>query len=156
MIQTRSFGKRGARPTAASGRFGHARDTTESAPLFRQSLLFDWGKYVAVALVGFALVAGLQRGGDGTADTSTVAAAKPAPPVRCGATLAEFYDVKPGMAYLDVRDIIGCEGELVSQMEIMGSNHGTVSWDSQHSRFGSLIATFRDGRLVSRTQFNLK
>jgi hypothetical protein len=157
MIQTRTFGKRGNRPASGVTTLpGQATEMRESLPMFRQNLLLDWGKYIAVAVVGFALVAAMPRGGDGPAATSTVAAARPAAPVKCGATLAEFYDVKSGMDYSEVRDIVGCEGELVSQMSIMGSNHGTVRWDSQLTRFGSMSTSFRDGKLVSRSQFNLK
>jgi len=82
----------------------------------------------------------------------------PAPPKPepCGATLAEFYKLRTGMRYLDVKRIIGCDGEISSQVEMAGINTSLVSWQATDRFIGSMNATFQNGKLVARAQFGLK
>jgi hypothetical protein len=155
MTQTRTFGRRNApRSPATSGRpIRPSVESDESAPMDRR-LLLDWSRYAAIAAVAFLAVVLVRTTYEGEAALTTPAT-KPAE-TKCGATLAEFYEMRPGMSYREVRDIVGCEGEVISQMALMGSNHITIQWDSQNTRFGSMTASFRDNSMVSRMQLNLK
>lgn len=156
MTQTKTFGRRNAaRPPSPSAlAVGPRTETDEPAPIDRR-LLLDWSRYAALAAVAFLAVVLIHTTNDGEA-AQTLPATKPPIQTKCGATLAEFYEMRSGMSYREVRDVVGCEGEVISQMALMGSNHITVQWDSQNTRFGSMTASFRDNSMVSRTQFNLK
>jgi hypothetical protein len=60
------------------------------------------------------------------------------------------------MSYVEARRVVGCEGELISQLELSGTNTAMVRWDSANTYFGSLTVTFQNNRLVSRSQFALR
>ncbi|ODT13538.1 MAG: hypothetical protein ABS35_37615 [Kaistia sp. SCN 65-12] len=60
------------------------------------------------------------------------------------------------MSYAAARDIIGCEGEVLSQVSLGGTNSVAVGWDAQTAMFGNMNVTFQNGKLVSRAQFGLK
>ncbi|MGN6489947.1 MAG: hypothetical protein ACTHLT_19280 [Devosia sp.] len=85
------------------------------------------------------------------AEDSSAAETKP-----CAATRAEFYRLRTGMSYVEARGVVGCEGEMISQLELSGTNTAMVKWNAANSYFGSLIVTFQNKRLVSRSQFGLR
>ena len=85
------------------------------------------------------------------AEDSSAAETKP-----CAATRAEFHRLRTGMSYIEARRVVGCEGELISQLELSGIDTATVKWDAANAYFGSLIVTFQNNRLVSRSQFGLR
>lgn len=119
-------------------------------------LLTDWGKYAGVLILGLVALTVIRNPAaepvvTTTADTKVPAVAEP-----CGATLAEFYELEIGMSYVVARDIIGCDGEVLSQVSLGGANSVMVSWNAQTAMFGSMNATFQNGQLVSRAQFRLK
>lgn len=156
MIQTRPFGRRNRPQLAQPANPSTLQQAERGAPdTLRRSLLVDWGKYVAVVVIALAALAAIRNSGEDTAATSTVAA-RPAAAAKCGATLAEFYELEIGMPYAAARDIIGCEGEILSQVSLGGTNSVMVGWDAQTAMFGNMHATFQNGRLVSRAQFRLK
>jgi len=152
MIQTRAFGRRN-RPQLA--RPGKPLTLRQAPDPVRRSLLVDWGKYVAVIVLVLVVLATI-RNGSGDAVVPATAEVRPAAAAKCGATLAEFYRLEIGMSYAAARDIIGCEGEILSQVSLGGTNSVMVSWDAQTASFGSMNATFQNGRLVSRAQFQLE
>jgi hypothetical protein len=85
------------------------------------------------------------------AEKSSTGAAEP-----CAATMAEFYRLKMGMSYVEAKRVIGCDGEMISQLELSGINTATVKWEAAGNYFGSLIVTFQNNQLVSRSQFGLR
>ncbi|HEV2515148.1 MAG TPA: hypothetical protein VGV07_07855 [Devosia sp.] len=156
MIQTRAFGRRNRPQLARPGKPSTLQQAEQGAPdTVRPSLLLDWGKYVAAIVLVLVVLATI-RNGSGDAVVPATAEVRPAAAAKCGATLAEFYKLEIGMPYAAARDIIGCEGEILSQVSLGGTNSVMVSWDAQTAMFGSMNATFQNGRLVSRAQFRLK
>jgi hypothetical protein len=45
---------------------------------------------------------------------------------------------------------------MISQLELSGINTATVSWEAAGNYFGSMIVTFQNNKLVSRSQFGLR
>jgi hypothetical protein len=154
MIQTRAFGRKHRPQLARPGNRPTPQHAQQEAPDMRRSLLLDWGKYVAVIVLVLVVLATIRNGNEDTVASSTVAAS-PSPAAKCGATLQEFYELEIGMPYAAARDIIGCEGEILSQVSLGGTNSVMVGWDAQTAMFGNMNATFQNGRLVSRAQFRL-
>lgn len=154
MIQTRAFGRRNRPQLARPRNPSMPQQAEQGVPdTVRRSLLVDWGKYVAaIVLVLVALVT--IRNGSG--DTVVPAEDRSPAAAKCGATLAEFYELEIGMPYAAARNIIGCEGEILSQVSLGGTNSVTVSWDAETAMFGNMHATFQNGHLVSRAQFRLE
>lgn len=156
MVQTRIFGRRN-RPEPA--RLNTQSPVREAGQLMhdtvRRSLLADWGKYVAAIVLVLGVLATI-RNGSGDAVVPASDEVRPAAATKCGATLAEFYRLEIGMPYAAARDIIGCEGEILSQVSLGGTNSVMVSWNAQTTMFGNMNATFQNGRLVSRAQFRLE
>ena len=69
--------------------------------------------------------------------------------------VASFEDLR----MTDVESVGGKNaslGEMISQLELSGINSATVKWNAANAYFGSLIVTFQDNRLVSRSQFGLR
>lgn len=158
MAQTRTFGRRGGperpRPPSRPAR-GRAEQEGATSGVNRR-LLADWGKYAGIALLALVALAMIRNSGSEPATSTSVAAPAPAPAEPCGATLAEFYNLEIGMTYAAARDIIGCDGEILSQVSLGGTNSVMVSWNAQTAMFGSMNASFQNGQLVSRAQFRLK
>lgn len=90
------------------------------------------------------------------ADVSTSASTSEAPPVAESApsspkvTKVEVAKLKEGMTYDEVKAITGREGEVGN------SENGTeqISWANTDG--SSLQTTFRDGKLVTYTDFGMK
>jgi hypothetical protein len=82
-------------------------------------------------------------------------ATDPAELIGCRVTLTKFYELRDGMSYSQVRNILGCNGTLVSRTEIAGYASAMFSWDGEGFA-ASMNATFQNGDLVSRAQFGLK
>lgn len=97
---------------------------------------------------------------DPDTNTGTVEAAQASPakqqstPKKCGATLKEFGALQMGTSPSNAASIIGCKGEEVSRVAFGGHNTVMLSWPSE-SVFGSMNATFSNGRLTSKAQFGL-
>lgn len=76
-------------------------------------------------------------------------AAKPA-----DVTLAKYNQVQNGMSYEDVVKIIGSEGTQTSGSSIGSIKTAAYKW--QGEKYAMLFATFRDNKLSSKSQSNLK
>lgn len=71
-------------------------------------------------------------------------------------TKAEFLKIENGMTYEQVIEIIGSEGELLSETGDKGSDYHTVMYQWKGKGFGaSANATFQGGELISKAQFGL-
>ncbi len=73
-------------------------------------------------------------------------------------TLEEFNQIKNGMTYEDVVEIIGGEGTLLSESGSKNSEYYTVmySWEGTGSIGANANCMFQGGFLISKAQFGLK
>ena len=71
------------------------------------------------------------------------------------ATMDAFNQIENGMTYDQVVEIIGGEGELMSESEIAGISMAIYTWDG-NSAFSSCQVTFQDGVVTSKSQYGLK
>jgi len=73
-------------------------------------------------------------------------------------TKKEFLDIKIGMSYQEVVDIIGGEGELVSEMGEAGDEQHTISvmYDGEGKLGANASLIFQGGKLSSKTQVGLE
>lgn len=69
-------------------------------------------------------------------------------------TLAKFNQLKTGMTYKEAVQILGSEGEVLSESDIGGTK--TVMYQWQSSGFGNMNAMFQNNKMVSKSQFGLK
>lgn len=69
-------------------------------------------------------------------------------------TKAKFDQVKTGMTYDEVKDVIGSEGEMTSMSKIGDSTLASYVWKGE--RFANMRATFKDEKMTSKSQSNLK
>lgn len=73
-----------------------------------------------------------------------------------GISATEFAQLRAGMSYSQVVDIIGFEGELMSENEIAGYRTQMFMWDEEGSfSMGNANATFQNGEMVAKAQFGL-
>ncbi|MDO4400430.1 MAG: DUF3862 domain-containing protein [Coriobacteriia bacterium] len=70
-------------------------------------------------------------------------------------TMETFNQVENGMSYDQVVEVLGGEGELVSETELAGIKMSIYSWDG-NSTFSSCQITFQDGAVSSKSQYGLK
>ena len=106
-----------------------------------------WLILAAVAALTFLACSG---GGTVTSNPGT----PPPPPTSVAAgdvTLAEFNQLKQGMTYEQVTELVGSQGQLVSQS-------GPMSMYSYpgNSPLGRATFTFQDGKLTAFTQVGLR
>lgn len=73
-------------------------------------------------------------------------------------TLEEFKAIENGMSYEEVCEIIGGEGELLSEGGEPGSAYYTVmyQWKGEGSLGANANAMFQGGKLTNKAQFGLK
>lgn len=73
-------------------------------------------------------------------------------------TLAEFKAIENGMTYEEVCEIIGGEGELLSEGGEPGSAYYTVmyQWKGEGSLGANANAMFQGGKLTNKAQYGLK
>lgn len=93
---------------------------------------------------------------DATPQTSDVAPSE-TPTVSNKITKAKFDQIKNGMTYKQVCEIIGSEGELLSETGAEGDKYYTVmySWSGEEI-MSSANAMFQGGKLQSKSQMGLK
>lgn len=72
-------------------------------------------------------------------------------------TLEKFEQIEHGMSYEEVADLIGSEGELVSEAGEKGTNLYTAmyEWGAADEGFGNANFMFEDGILTSKAQAGL-
>jgi hypothetical protein len=72
------------------------------------------------------------------------------------ASAESFNALRNGMTYEQARDIIGCEGVLMSSSEIAGFSTHMVVWDGKGSIGANMNVMFQNGRLMRKSQFGLR
>lgn len=70
-------------------------------------------------------------------------------------TMEAFNKVENGMSYEQVVEVLGGEGELMSETELAGMKMSIYTWDG-NSTFSSCQITFQDGAVTSKSQYGLK
>lgn len=71
-------------------------------------------------------------------------------------TLETFEKCSQGMTYQECCEVIGLYGELVSEMEVMGSTVQNYSWKGNGGIGSSASMAFTNGKLTSKLQVGLK
>jgi hypothetical protein len=71
-----------------------------------------------------------------------------------GLTKEKFGQLKNGMSYKQVAEIIGSEGEEVSMSEV--GRYKVASYKWQGPDFQMIICVFNNDKMTSKTQANLK
>lgn len=74
---------------------------------------------------------------------------------KCYITLAEFNEIKNGMTYEQVKDIVGCDGTVNSDTEVMGSKMTIYSWYGKDG-ISNANVNIQNGKLINKTQIGLK
>lgn len=74
----------------------------------------------------------------------------------CRASAQSFNALRNGMTYAQVRDIVGCEGVLMSSSEIAGFSTHMVVWDGKGSIGANMNVMFQNGRVMMKSQFGLR
>ena len=69
-------------------------------------------------------------------------------------TMDQFNKIQQGMPYDDVKAVMGTDGYLESESQLMGSNSTVYGWISKSG--ANVQVTFSDGQVNSKTQFGLK
>ena len=139
----------------------------------------NWWKIGCLGFIGFIFLGGLLSAiaGDPAADAeseesmpdgenivsiapdeySKEGEAQPAPAKnKPGISASEFGQLRAGMTYPEVVEIIGSEGELISENEMAGYRTQMFAWDEEGTfGVGNANAMFQNGRMVSKSQFGL-
>lgn len=69
-------------------------------------------------------------------------------------TLEKYNQIKNGMSYREVVEIIGAEGTEMSSSEIGKYKTASYKWEGDNYQF--IFGTFQNDKLLSKTQANLK
>lgn len=69
-------------------------------------------------------------------------------------TQEKFNKINIGMSYDDVKNIIGSDGEMQSESQILKTTTASYRWKGP--KYASIFASFKDGKLQNKTQSNLK
>lgn len=71
-------------------------------------------------------------------------------------TLAKFNSIRTGMTYQQVVQILGKDGTLMSENQIMDIHTAMYSWENPGVLEGNMNAMFQNNSLISKAQFMLK
>ena len=74
---------------------------------------------------------------------------------KCYITLEEFNKIQNGMTYDQVKEIVGCEGTVNSDTEVMGSKMTIYSWYGKNG-ISNANVSIQDNKLVNKTQIGLE
>lgn len=74
----------------------------------------------------------------------------------CRASATAFRALQNGMTYQQVRDIIGCEGVLLSSTEMAGYSTHMIAWDGKGSMGANMNIMIQNGKLMMKSQFGLR
>ena len=74
---------------------------------------------------------------------------------KCYITLSEFNRIENGMSYEQVKEIVGCEGTVNSDTEIMETRMTIYSWYGIDGISNANI-TIQNDKLINKTQIGLK
>jgi hypothetical protein len=103
-------------------------------------------KWIGVAIVFFVLFKLMSAGGSVATVNDT----------SCRVTLDRFSDLKTGMPYSTVENILGCPGKEMSRSDIAGYTTVMLGWDGKGSFGANMNAMFQNNSLVSKAQFGLR
>ena len=72
-------------------------------------------------------------------------------------SLAEFNKIKTGMTYSEVVEIVGCEGELMSEVDLGMPEYATqlYTWKGWGSLGANANVSFQGGKVISKAQIGL-
>ncbi|MBO5884094.1 MAG: DUF3862 domain-containing protein [Clostridia bacterium] len=73
-------------------------------------------------------------------------------------SMSEFNKIKTGMTYDEVVVVVGCKGELMSEVDIGYSEYATkiYSWEGNGYAGSNANVTFQGGKVVSKAQIGLE
>lgn len=74
-------------------------------------------------------------------------------------SMAEFNAIETGMTYAEVVEIIGSEGEVLSEVDVgIGEEYKTTiyMWEGEGSMGANANITFQGGVVTAKAQFGLK
>ena len=74
---------------------------------------------------------------------------------KCYITLEEFNKIQNGMTYDQVKEIVGCEGTINSESEVMGSKMTIYSWYGKDG-ISNANVNIQDNKLINKTQIGLE
>lgn len=74
---------------------------------------------------------------------------------KCYITLDKFNKIQSGMSYNQVKEIVGCEGTVVSESEYMGTKMTIYSWYGKDGISNANINIEND-KLLNKSQIGLK
>ena len=74
---------------------------------------------------------------------------------KCYITLEEFNKIQNGMTYDQVKEIVGCDGTVNSESEVMGSKMTIYSWYGKDG-ISNANVNIQDNKLINKTQIGLK
>lgn len=76
---------------------------------------------------------------------------------KCAITLNEFNNIENGMSYEQVRDIVGCEGTVLSEVGEKGTEYYTImySWYAENG-IANANFTFQNNKLITKAQLGLE
>lgn len=74
----------------------------------------------------------------------------------CEASADQFAKVAIGMSYAQVKEIIGCDGVVMSESEMAGFKSIMVGWDGEGGAGANMNAVFQNGKLHMKSQFGLR
>ena len=117
------------------------------------SLLASAGRIIGAVVVIIVVIVGalvfLASSGSGTSTLGGGGFFGPAPVV----TAAEFSQIRDGMTYQQVRDVIGAAGEQISRSRMVGIT--TVMYQWTNADGSNMNAMFQDDALVQKAQLGL-
>ena len=72
--------------------------------------------------------------------------------------MAEFNKITTGMTYRQVVEIVGVEGELMSEVDIGYSEYATriYCWEGNGTAGSNANVTFQGGKVISKAQIGLR
>ncbi|MCJ2013625.1 DUF3862 domain-containing protein [Methylobacterium sp. J-076] len=73
----------------------------------------------------------------------------------CRVTRQDYAALKHGMSYHHAVERLGCPGRRVTHMTIGTVRRATYSWRGTGRTGANLVLTFRNGRLISKSQLGL-
>lgn len=74
---------------------------------------------------------------------------------KCYITLEEFNNIENGMSYEQVKNIVGCDGTIVSDTQVSGFKMTIYSWYGKDGISNANI-NIKDNKLINKTQIGLK
>jgi hypothetical protein len=70
--------------------------------------------------------------------------------------LLHFNQIREGMTYAQIKDILKEDGKTLSSNNIAGYQIIMMSWENENPFDGNMNITFQNGYVISKAQFGLK